>query len=241
MLNGVNRRQVESRRNVFLMPRREGGRPQVKNLVVDDKTAHLSLRCRAYARPWESHQPTLSLRGATQATGSLASQLCHSEEQRSCDVGVSRSEARLSGRELLRKREILTSQSATAPQNDRTHNVILSEAKNLVVEDVTTLSCRTSVRHLWKTRPPVCHSDAGRIPDRGSLTSQPCHSEEQRSCDVGVSPSGARLSDGELLREREILTSQSATAPQNDKTVETASHRFLACARNVRSDLLSVR
>ncbi len=50
--------------------------------------------------------------------------------------------------------------------------------KHLVVEDVTTLSCRTSVRHLWTTRPTVCHSEGGRMPDRGSLTSQPCHSEE---------------------------------------------------------------
>ena len=39
---------------------------------------------------------------------------CHSEEQRSCDVGVSRS-----GECLSIKREILTSRSLTAPQNDR--------------------------------------------------------------------------------------------------------------------------
>ncbi len=49
--------------------------------------------------------------------------------------------------------------------------------------------------------------------------------------DVGVSPTGARLS-----LKIEILTSRAQHAPQNDRTEEIASHRFLARARNDRAN-----
>ena len=53
MLSETNRRQVKGRRSLLLMPRREGGRPKVKNLAGEDKTVLSTPRSNAVAT-WES-------------------------------------------------------------------------------------------------------------------------------------------------------------------------------------------
>ena len=83
----------------------------------------------------------------------------------------------------------------------------------------------------WQT---LCHSEE---PQATWESRRPlCHSEEQRSCDVGVSPSEAYLPCRNLPTEREILTSRSSIAPQNDMAGISSSHIFpnqiLHCVKN---------
>ena len=58
---------------------------------------------------------------------------------------------------------------------------------------------------------------------RGSLFTRRRHSEEQRSCDVGVSQAGMQLPNKSLPTKREILTSRPIAAPQNDRTAALSS------------------
>ena len=71
-----------------------------------------------------------------------------------------------------------------------------------------------------------------------------CHSEEQRSCDVGVSPVGVWPTAGKCLcRPKERFSRRTCRPPQNDRTVLSPSHiipnQILHYVQNDRVEIVS--
>ena len=88
---------------------------------------------------------------------------------------------------LSTKREILTSQSTTAPQNDKTQYVILNEVKNLVMVDKTCRPRTSFTTRFFTTRCSVQNDITVEIVSKALYAN---FSSKAVSCNFFVKPDG---------------------------------------------------